>query len=292
MTAIAAAPVLSQQPTERHAPYQGRGVEIIAYGAQSGDHAIRGDWNDPSSFAHIATLALGLGIREVIAPNPGRFNALILNPRQVSELRTFSIGDVTFRSGCYADGCVIPQGSALFLPTGDCHVATIYDPESGLLAAGHAGRDSNFDRRYVEYGVGNKDKSVVGSIIRAVGGRADRLLMGTWVGIGKWNFPHPVDHPIHGKRNEALRKFLRRRCGDNGGFDGAYLDMEMLLWLEARRFGIRRRNMSHDESDTYGNRTMSSDTKWHSHRRQNDPDAGEPKQNQDARNGLLIWNRD
>lgn len=248
-------------------------VEVLCFGAATGDWRMRGKTAEeneafnPGIVERLRGLARRYNAGRIYMPAPYQFNAELAEPEEF----VVRWEDDFIRRGVAAEGTVLQKvGEAMGIASADCPTIIARNAKSLLVAAGHAGRDSLYDKEAVHAGAPYRPhESVVFSIMeKLMQGRACPQDIQVYMacGIRGKSFTHPTSLP-HPERaaNERTVTHLRARWGASVASDDGLgtVSLQELARLQFKSRGVYGEQFAEDGVDTF-------DERWHSHHRDAD----------------------
>jgi copper oxidase (laccase) domain-containing protein len=182
-----------------------------------------------------------------------------------------------------ADGLLLDEPNTAYgLSSADCPTVVLYDPESGAVAALHAGRDALVDRQLLDEDErSRKYHSVVThgvkNLKRDYGADPQNIRGFVAVGIAPENFSHPTTLNGFGGNEKLFEKYAdsNRRMidffaeygeGAVRDLDEGTLDLNQIIKYQMIEAGLRERHVDDDGIDTYGDREDDGTYTWWSNR--------------------------
>lgn len=224
------------------------------------------DWNiggenKEDARMRIDTVTKDMNLLNIYAPKPSDFNAVICDPSVLREKIAMDQSAARIWRGCNADGTFLQKkGDAFYIGSADCPTIITRNPESGLVVAAHAGRDSLIDKAQVmEKKPYRTDQSVVDAIVACYHpSTLKNLRVFITCGISSTHFTHPHDDVKWGEHNKKMCAYIRMRWSKDclpGEKEGeGKLGRIALSEIICSQFGIydvSRENIGSDGIDTY-----------------------------------------
>lgn len=289
------------KPTKRLRVFGGT-VAVDLFGRETGDWRTRkdvtdlkekGGGTDKEVMRKIGKLVDPSKINRIFMPRVDTFNARVCDRNTAGWTGVKPNGSrLRIMRGVKADAVILKEGEAGFINSGGCPTMVVLDKSSGTLVVSHAGRESLYDKGFVdgESATPNRPaESVVFSIFDALKpSRMSQIFVFITCGIAGKNFRHPLTHPQHGKRNARLISHLRERNGDSFLAEPADLGMISLRGLIVKqcvKMGVPRTHITCDNIDTYEDRDVRGNHLWWDHRRDREHMTADAI----GRNGVLVY---
>lgn len=227
-------------------------------------------------------------LTEILAPNVSTFNAVVCKKEAFFSKVPGLPGNLSVLRGTFADGVVVPEGSASWQASADCWTCFLTD--GATTASLHCGLACLHDRNAVLAG---KHSRRYFSVIEAAMqyfpvARRHRVMVFIACGISPENYRHPVDHPEYGEGNKKLIAHfsgLGENCVFRDKREGRFNVPEIVKaqlishGVPAENISVSR-NSDGSATDTYGDTDENGRYLWHSYRRDRTP----------KRNALLFVN--
>jgi copper oxidase (laccase) domain-containing protein len=221
-----------------------------------------GDLIQQAILRWIAETVQPAGAEVVLAPDPIKCNGRIIeaNDPEFAEPIPIAGSTVKFIRGinaAYADGIVLPPGSAFWMISADCCLINVVDIESGKVIAAHGPRDA-----------------LLGGLIPAIMGKfLDSKREDLWVmasaSIQPDNFSHPWNHPEFREQNRQMTERIWAHWPQAivGELSQGKVWLQMLAALQFMDLGIPTKNIFFDKMDTYSERRETGELAYYSFRR-------------------------
>lgn len=227
-------------------------------------------------------------ISEILAPNVSRFNAFVFKKDAFFSRIPGLPGGLSILRGAYADGVVVPEGSASLQTSADCWTSFLTDGE--VSQSLHCGLACLYDRSAVLTSeISRRYFSVIDAGLQHFPAKRRPLIRAFIAcGIGPENYRHPVPHPQYGEDNKKLIahfQSLGENCVYGDAQEGRF-NVPEIIKAQLVSYGVREENIRVSRNDkgritdTYGDTDENGRYLWHSHRR--DPTL--------KRNALLFIN--
>lgn len=222
---------------------------------------------------------------DIIVPKMSACNAKFVSGKPKDVFRTpygLKDGVVFWKNEFSLDGFVLPKGWTAILRTGDCPIAIFQDRMTGKVAVAHCSRDS-----LLSWSKYSEPESIVERVMDYFLSQDVSLQnLDVWItcGIEAEHFPHPVDHPIHGKKNQRMLAYLRGAQMTScivGDWAEGQLHLPRIITHQCTKHRIPAERI-HSDEDTL--RTFSDERVW-SH-----AEYSQGKCPIDGRNGIIIRN--
>ena len=193
-------------------------VTIIVFGAPfnwnyAGASREEMEAKNPGITAALEEVMRKYNIRRALVPKPA-FNAKVVTDVDLpNELLP------TFFRGADADGVILERsGDAYFLASADCVAVALFDPQTGIAAGLHCGRNAVIDRACLDSDgeTRREHESVIHAAVQALDRIAfdlpeESLLTETFdiqaflaAGIRPETFDHPTKDPKYGTANQRM----------------------------------------------------------------------------------------
>lgn len=234
-------------PAETYDCFDGA-VEVRCYGKDSGRLNEKG----------IRQLIAGeqLPNHIVLRPATHTFNGYICEPNDLAVTKCKN--GVTIASGCRADGVIIPPGQTAWLQTADCPTIIARHVATKEVIAAHAGRWSLIHEPLVRGRQPQRNyESVVDMICQRLlwdDGPPIDLEVFSCCGVGPIHFRHSTNHPLYGRDNKTLNRYIAMRYGQDcflgGDFEIGALNLHQLIRNQFCRRGVPADNIKRDYIDT------------------------------------------
>lgn len=248
----------------RHGAYHhrlfGGKVRVLGFGPNfNGETDLNWSFKDgPAVSKYLPHIASLLGTKDIYAPKPTEFNALLCRKDALTELVEIKNGvqSVTLHRGALADGLILEPGDLFGNSLGGCPDLVVWRRDTNLLGVAHAGRRSVIN----EYKIGNTEakmrlhESVVSQLINGLGGSPVAVKKELWAAIifpvKPELFTHPWSDTPEGKLNEARCRRFFEQCGQKsvpGWLTSQRMKGEIDLYSALReqllQFGVPQRHI-------------------------------------------------
>jgi copper oxidase (laccase) domain-containing protein len=263
-------------PTESHLLFGGA-VEVHCFGTRHGNWSMAGktpeeaEKNNPGIMARMRQASEQFDC-VILAPNPSRFNARIVDEESVN--REWIEGRL-YR-GPLADGVRLRRTNAAFgVASADCPTLILRDRERGSIVAAHAGRDSLIKPPDYHNGL-------VGVMLGDLGLEPyEREEVRAFIacGIHSRHFTHPWRD---GDRNYAMHRIAASLSAADEEDEEGGIDLNAVISGQLYVHGAHHSRVGSDSSDTYSDRGRDGSPLWFSNRRDKDG----------QRNFVLVIRRD
>ena len=200
----------------------------------------------PRLALRLSRLLEELGIERAYAPSVGHMSGTVVGARQLLMGTKLPGGTAIFRQkGLPGDGVPLEKGDAFVMSQAGCPL--VVATGGGYLIAAHAGRDSLLDRRAIVEGVRREHEGVIYAIaaeFAKLGISSHEVVLEAFFSIAPEAFGHPLGHPVHGRYNCCMVRWIEKRWGKM--LDGivtvkdgvAYLDLPKLIFAQAKAVGF------------------------------------------------------
>lgn len=210
----------------------------------------------------ITRIAQSLGIRRILAPSPGEFNAKICTIDDLSH--TVKRNGVSILMGHDADGVVLTQSTedAFIVSSADCPTIVMLNHMTRKIICAHAGYRSLVPTESTGSVIANMHKNIQHHPDCDLQDVQVHVVLGIRDG-----FRHPVSNL---KKAIADKKLLpaeiRKR---NAMAEYARVNLTKIVSRQCQTFGIKPENIHFDEHDTLTDivSLRSEHHRWHSHER-------------------------
>ncbi|MEI7689003.1 MAG: laccase domain-containing protein [Candidatus Nomurabacteria bacterium] len=196
------------------------------------------------------------------------------------ELLTFG---VKIMSGCLTDGLKIPVGSAALILTADCPTIVYHEIKNDVLIVAHAGLGSVVDLPYITTAIPSRShEGVVDGIMLQTKNSEDYEIFIS-CGVGYKSFIYDPNHPVYGKKNKKILKYLIGAYGEQTvplGYEHGGISIKDVIKQQFLEYGLDPNKIHFDEIDTYN------DSRFWSHSRYFKQELGYC-----GRNGVLVLNK-
>ncbi len=192
-------------------------------------------------------------------------------------------GPVFWKNEHSLDGFVLPKRWTAILRTGDCPTSIFRDKVTGKVAIAHCSRNS-----LLYWNDSSKPVSIVDRVMDYFLSQDVSLQnLDVWItcGIEAEHFPHPVDHPIHGQKNQRMLAYLHEAKMTScivGDWAKGQLHLPRIITHQCTNHGLPAEQI-HSDEDTL--KTFGDESLW-SH-----AEYSLGKCPIDGRNGIIIENR-
>lgn len=293
---------LPVSPTRRFKIW-GESVTVDLFGRTTGDWRTRfsvEDLGQPAAqtdravMRRLSAVTNPRYVHRILMPRPDTFNAVVVTTETPgwTELAP-SNTNVRILRGVLADGVVLGEHEAGFINSGGCPTIIMMDKKSGTIVVGHAGRESLYDKGYIDGGgptPGRPAESIVYSMLDTLKlAQIRNIHVFITCGISGIHFRHPLSCERYGDRNRAMIEHIRQRWGDSCLLDRPELgriSLHELIVAQCVGRGITRTNISYDSTDTFGDSYEGTGKPvWHDHRR----DSVLMPNEKIGRNGVLVY---
>jgi len=204
--------------------------------------------NDPEFRDYVGKLLFDLRVGQAYAPKP-KFTDRICTPSDLT-MGVQAGPYVLHRTpdGEFGDGVILNRGGDSYLVSPSNCPTTIMVGGNGLAVAAHMGRFCLIDEQRFHTStpaVGRKHMSIVSSALELLGDPKAVHAKVFW-GIAPNLFPHDMEHPEFGDKNEWMRSLIARTWGESSvQLNGSafYLDLPKLIRDQCMNEGVPERNI-------------------------------------------------
>lgn len=256
-------------------------VTIIVFGAPfnwnyAGASRAEMEAKNPGITTALEEVMRKYNIHCALVPKPA-FNAKVVTDEDLpNELLP------NFFRGADADGVILKEsGDAYFLASADCLAAVIFDPQTGVVAALHCGRNALVDRMHLNAGDRRKHETVIDAACDALDEIAydeesldeyKKLQVFLAAGIRPETFNHPIHDEKYGAANKRMIDHLVLLQSKRGQLPPIVTDVEAgkidLFALARHQLAAQDiTEIAEDEFDTATTMNINGGFVFHSNRR-------------------------
>lgn len=228
-------------------------ARIFMYGKPRTFKTLVREWREQLNFNETARIANELGLKSVAVPQVYTFNAKVAAYEDFP--KRHRIDGVVILTGLEADAVILKPKQAAGIVTGDCPTLVIENTKTGSVAAAHAGRDSNIDRKLIDTGAPSRPhEGIVASILNSAKWRPEDLRVLVCGGIAPAHFEHSWNDANRGETNRAMTEWIIKNYGEQciaGNREEGRIDLFALIRSQCLKFGIPAERIRHDGVDTH-----------------------------------------